>query len=87
MYESSKIFGPDGRHLCNCNRKKANWYIIKGLGEEIPVPEEDKKAIKESVHESLKSAEPIYVKLNFMPNTDHYQSNKLVPSYCVDQEK
>lgn len=32
VYENCRIFGPDGQHLCNCNTKKAMWYVHKGLG-------------------------------------------------------
>jgi len=35
VYENCKIYGPDGAHLCNCNTKKAMWYVHKNLGKII----------------------------------------------------
>ena len=55
MYENCRIFGPDGKHLANCNSKKAMWYVHKGLGEIIKEQDQD---------------ENIHVKLNFIPNSN-----------------
>jgi len=72
VYENCKIFGPDGMHLCNCNRKKAQWYILKGLGEEMPIEAEEADAIMNKPDGNLRSVKPINVKLNFKPNTQNY---------------
>jgi len=33
VYDNCKMLAPDGFCLSNCDRKKANWYIKKGLAE------------------------------------------------------
>eukprot|EP00347_Sterkiella_histriomuscorum_P012468 403368461 len=35
VYENCKMVAPDGELLSNCDFKKAQWYIEKGLGEKI----------------------------------------------------
>ncbi|XP_076164797.1 exonuclease 3'-5' domain-containing 2 isoform X2 [Ptiloglossa arizonensis] len=35
LYHNCYLQAPDGDILCTCNRKKAEWYITKGLGEMI----------------------------------------------------
>lgn len=32
-YDNCKIFDSDGRHIFNCNEKKAMWYVNKGYGD------------------------------------------------------
>ena len=32
VYEGCKMLAPDGFCLSNCDRKKAEWYVDKGLG-------------------------------------------------------
>lgn len=31
-YDNCKIFDNEGRHIFNCNEKKAMWYVNKGYG-------------------------------------------------------
>lgn len=71
VYESCKIYGPDGKHLCNCNSKKAMWYVHKGLGELIPQEDTDQSA-------------NIKVKLNFLPNSN---KQSLPPSHDLYDEE
>lgn len=35
MYDNCQLVAPDGEVLCNCDRRKAEWYVYKGLGETI----------------------------------------------------
>ncbi|XP_076651374.1 exonuclease 3'-5' domain-containing 2 [Halictus rubicundus] len=35
LYHNCYLQAPDGDTLCTCDRKKAEWYITKGLGEAI----------------------------------------------------
>ena len=35
VYENCKMVAPDGELLSNCDFKKAQWYIDKGLAEKI----------------------------------------------------
>lgn len=62
VYENCRIFCPDGQHLCNCNTKKAMWYVHKGLG----------TIVSDGTKEDSQSSQNLQVKLNFIPN-----SNKL----------
>ena len=32
LYDHCALYAPDGQLLCTCDRKKAQWYIDKGLG-------------------------------------------------------
>ncbi len=34
-YDNCKIFDEKGRHIFNCNEKKAMWYVNKGYGDLI----------------------------------------------------
>lgn len=36
VYEGCKMLAPDGFCLSNCDRKKAEWYVNKGLADVIP---------------------------------------------------
>lgn len=36
LYDNCQLQAPDGDLLCTCDRQKAEWYITKGLGVEIP---------------------------------------------------
>lgn len=36
LYDNCLLQAPDGDLLCTCDRQKADWYITKGLGVEIP---------------------------------------------------
>ena len=33
VYENCKMLSPDGIQLSNCDRKKAQWYVDKGLAD------------------------------------------------------
>uniref|UniRef100_A0A6J0T6M8 Exonuclease 3'-5' domain-containing protein 2 n=1 Tax=Pogona vitticeps TaxID=103695 RepID=A0A6J0T6M8_9SAUR len=33
LYENCFLHAPDGQPLCTCDRKKAQWYLDKGIGE------------------------------------------------------
>ena len=33
LYENCYLMAPDGKLLCTCDRKKAEWYMSKGIGE------------------------------------------------------
>ncbi|XP_007891366.2 exonuclease 3'-5' domain-containing protein 2 [Callorhinchus milii] len=33
LYDNCFLHAPDGQPLCTCDRKKAQWYIDKGIGE------------------------------------------------------
>lgn len=57
VYENCRIFGPDGQHLCNCNTKKAMWYVHKGLGAIVS-------------NGTKEDSENLQVKLNFIPNSN-----------------
>ncbi|XP_069773249.1 exonuclease 3'-5' domain-containing protein 2 isoform X3 [Narcine bancroftii] len=35
LYDNCFLHAPDGQPLCTCDRKKAQWYIDKGIGELI----------------------------------------------------
>ncbi|KAK1125647.1 hypothetical protein K0M31_005205 [Melipona bicolor] len=35
LYHNCYLQAPDGEILCTCDRKKAEWYITKGLGETV----------------------------------------------------
>lgn len=35
LYHNCYLQAPDGEILCTCDRKKAEWYLTKGLGEVI----------------------------------------------------
>eukprot|EP01022_Parablepharisma_sp_SALTPOND_P019924 TRINITY_DN349_c0_g1_i1.p2 TRINITY_DN349_c0_g1~~TRINITY_DN349_c0_g1_i1.p2 ORF type:complete len:724 (-),score=92.43 TRINITY_DN349_c0_g1_i1:6739-8910(-) len=35
VYENCRIMAPDGELLCNCDQRKIEWYLKKGLGEII----------------------------------------------------
>lgn len=35
MYDNCQLLAPDGELLCICERRKAEWYVYKGLGESI----------------------------------------------------
>jgi len=35
LYENCRILAPDGEQLCNCDKRKIEWYIKKGLGDII----------------------------------------------------
>lgn len=35
LYHNCYLQAPDGEILCTCDRKKAEWYVTKGLGEII----------------------------------------------------
>ncbi|XP_078089585.1 exonuclease 3'-5' domain-containing protein 2 isoform X2 [Mustelus asterias] len=43
LYDNCFLHAPDGQPLCTCDRKKAQWYIDKGIGELIS---EDPFAVK-----------------------------------------
>ena len=32
LYDNSFLHAPDGQPLCTCDKKKANWYLSKGIG-------------------------------------------------------
>lgn len=34
-YDNCKIYDSEGRHIFNCNEKKAQWYLRKGYGDLI----------------------------------------------------
>lgn len=36
LYHNCHLQAPDGELLCTCDRSKAEWYVKKGLGVEIP---------------------------------------------------
>ncbi|XP_043929439.1 exonuclease 3'-5' domain-containing protein 2 [Protopterus annectens] len=33
LYDNCFLYAPDGQPLCTCDRKKAQWYLDKGIGE------------------------------------------------------
>uniref|UniRef100_A0A673FF15 Exonuclease 3'-5' domain-containing protein 2 n=1 Tax=Sinocyclocheilus rhinocerous TaxID=307959 RepID=A0A673FF15_9TELE len=33
LYDNCFLHAPDGQPLCTCDKKKANWYLEKGIGE------------------------------------------------------
>ncbi|KAJ8289638.1 hypothetical protein GJAV_G00003600 [Gymnothorax javanicus] len=33
LYDNCFLYAPDGQPLCTCDRKKAKWYLDKGIGE------------------------------------------------------
>ncbi|KAK2533265.1 Exd2 [Columba livia] len=35
LYDNCFLHAPDGQPLCTCDRKKAQWYVDKGIGELI----------------------------------------------------
>lgn len=35
VYENCKMVAPDGELLSNCDAKKAQWYIDRGLADKI----------------------------------------------------
>lgn len=35
MYDNCQLLAPDGELLCICERRKAEWYVYKGLGESV----------------------------------------------------
>ncbi|XP_077990720.1 exonuclease 3'-5' domain-containing protein 2-like [Glandiceps talaboti] len=35
LYHNCRLLAPDGQLLCTCDRKKAEWYVAKGLGEMV----------------------------------------------------
>ena len=35
VYQHHRILAPDGLQLCNCDEKKINWYLSKGLADLI----------------------------------------------------
>ncbi|XP_041370473.1 exonuclease 3'-5' domain-containing protein 2-like [Gigantopelta aegis] len=35
LYDNCQLMAPDGQMLCTCNASKAQWYIMKGLGEKV----------------------------------------------------
>ena len=35
LYHNCLLQAPDGQVLCTCDTKKANWYIVKGIGYKI----------------------------------------------------
>jgi hypothetical protein len=35
LYHSCQLRAPDGQLLCTCDKKKAEWYIEKGIGEKV----------------------------------------------------
>lgn len=35
LYHNCYLQAPDGDILCTCDRKKAEWYVTKGLGEVV----------------------------------------------------
>lgn len=32
LYDNCFLHAPDGQPLCTCDRKKAQWYLDKGIG-------------------------------------------------------
>lgn len=34
LYDNCFLHAPDDQRLCTCDKKKAQWYIDKGLGGE-----------------------------------------------------
>lgn len=34
LYDNCFLHAPDGQPLCTCDRKKAQWYLDKGIGGE-----------------------------------------------------
>lgn len=46
FYGNALIIGKDGRHLCTLNRKRIEWYLKRGLAEEVTPPEGYPRAIK-----------------------------------------
>lgn len=34
LYDNCFLHAPDGQPLCTCDRKKAQWYVDKGIGGE-----------------------------------------------------
>ncbi|KAM3855805.1 exonuclease 3'-5' domain-containing protein 2 [Vipera latastei] len=37
LYDNCFLHAPDGQPLCTCDRKKAQWYLDKGIGELVNV--------------------------------------------------
>ncbi|XP_015926356.1 exonuclease 3'-5' domain-containing protein 2 [Parasteatoda tepidariorum] len=35
MYDNCQLVAPDGEILCSCDKGKAEWYVMKGLGEVV----------------------------------------------------
>lgn len=35
LYDNARLEGPDGTTLCTLSRKKADWYVTRGLGEVV----------------------------------------------------
>uniref|UniRef100_A0A8C5WI61 Exonuclease 3'-5' domain-containing protein 2 n=1 Tax=Leptobrachium leishanense TaxID=445787 RepID=A0A8C5WI61_9ANUR len=33
LYDNCFLYAPDGQPLCTCDRKKAQWYLSKGIGD------------------------------------------------------
>ena len=33
LYDNCFLHAPDGQPLCTCDKKKATWYLSKGIGE------------------------------------------------------
>lgn len=46
FYGNALIIGKDGRHLCTLNRKRIEWYLKRGLAEEVAPPAGYPRAIK-----------------------------------------
>lgn len=32
LYDNCFLHAPDGQPLCTCDKKKAKWYLDKGIG-------------------------------------------------------
>lgn len=32
LYDNCFLYAPDGQPLCTCDKKKARWYLNKGIG-------------------------------------------------------
>ncbi|MBN3270905.1 EXD2 protein, partial [Polyodon spathula] len=58
LYDNCFLHAPDGQPLCTCDKKKAKWYLDKGIGGEFALPH----------FSQLLSEDPFIVKLKFEPS-------------------
>ncbi len=58
FYGNALIIAQDGRHLCTLNRKRIEWYLKKGLAEEVVPPAGYPRAIKLNFKAKLDIRDP-----------------------------
>ncbi|XP_046394204.1 exonuclease 3'-5' domain-containing protein 2 isoform X2 [Ischnura elegans] len=75
MYDNIFLLAPDGEVLCTCDRRRAMWYVEKGIGELI----EEKTVDPDNVDGECKTV--IKVRLKFEPK--RRAINESEKYYCI----